>query len=331
MVKISLKTREDAIKSLQNGYSQSAVARDFQISRCSVQSIWKKFLTSGHVNDMHRSGRPRKSDERNDRKLIRLSKKNPKATAADLRNEWNMQENISVATVQRILRKYGLFGRIAARKPFLTKKHILRRKKWCHNYIKLDQSFWDQVIFSDECRLELHPNRRQYVRRPCNTKYLERYTSKTVKHGGKSIMLWGAIKSDGTRTLIRCPPRLNSMEYQNVIRSGLFPLYNPTNVFQQDGAPCHTSASTITFLEDHGICLLSDWPAQSPDLNIIEPLWSDLKLQVSKKNSTNIDMLWNNCKEEWDAIPTSKIKNLYQSIPKRLKEVIRKKGSNTAY
>jgi len=89
----------------------------------------KKFHTSGSVNNLPRSGRPRKSNERSDRKLSRLSKINPKSTSPELRDELNFPGNISVTTVKRILRIYGLLGRIAARKPFLTKVHILRRKK----------------------------------------------------------------------------------------------------------------------------------------------------------------------------------------------------------
>jgi len=331
MTKISIRMREDIVDRIRKGISQRAVAREFNISRCSIQSIWKKFVTCGHVNDLTRSGRPRVSDERNSRKLIRLSRKNPKATASELKNEWESTVNMSISTVKRILRRYGLLGRIAAKKPFLTKKHVMRRHKWCLDYYKLDVSFWDDVIFTDECRLELHPRRRQYVRRPANTKYLERYTAKTVKHGGKSLMVWGAIKSNGSRTIIRCPAKLNSMEYQNVLRSGLIPFYETSNVLQQDGAPCHTAASTISFLADHGICLLSDWPAQSPDLNIIESLWSDLKSRVSRKKCSSIDQLWQYCQEEWHAIPNDDIRKLYQSIERRLKEVIRKKGCNTSY
>ncbi len=40
-------------------------------------------------------------------------------------------------------------------------------------------------------------------------------------------------------------------------------------IFQQDLAPVHTAKSTKSWLNYHGVGVL-DWPANSPDLNIIE-------------------------------------------------------------
>ncbi len=42
-------------------------------------------------------------------------------------------------------------------------------------------------------------------------------------------------------------------------------------IFQQDLAPVHTSKSTKSLLNEHGVGVL-DWPANSPDLNPIENL-----------------------------------------------------------
>jgi len=38
-----------------------------------------------------------------------------------------------------------------------------------------------------------------------------------VKFGGRSILLWGPIKEDGSRILLRCPPILISATYQSVL------------------------------------------------------------------------------------------------------------------
>ena len=51
------------------------------------------------------------------------------------------------------------------------------------------------------------------------------------------------------------------------------------------------------------ICVLSDWLAQSPDLNAIESLWRDLKARVSSCRPGNIETLWRTCEEQWTIIP----------------------------
>ncbi len=58
-------------------------------------------------------------------------------------------------------------------------------------------------------------------------------------------------------------------------------------IFQQDLAPAHTTKSTKSWLNDHGVGVL-DWPANSPDLNPIENILSrgkwetrDHKMQMS--------------------------------------------------
>ena len=76
----------------------------------------------------------------------------------------------------------------------------------------------------------------------------DKYTAKTVKFGDSSLMVWKAIKEDGTRILIRCPDRMNSASYEDVLKKGLLPMYDPQNIFQQDGAPCHKSRLVTSFL-----------------------------------------------------------------------------------
>ena len=71
--------------------------------------------------------------------------------------------------------------------------------------------------------------------------------------------------------------KVGSQEYQQILERGLPALYTPQMVFMQGGAPFHRSSSTMGYLDKQTVCLLSNWPAQSPDLNIIENMMAELK------------------------------------------------------
>ncbi|KAK3573829.1 hypothetical protein QTP86_032890 [Hemibagrus guttatus] len=66
--------------------------------------------------------------------------------------------------------------------------------------------------------------------------------------------------------------------------------------------PKHRSKSTTEWLQQKKIRLL-EWPSQSPDLNLIEMLWHDLKRAIHTRHPKNIAALKQFCKEEWSKIP----------------------------
>jgi hypothetical protein len=88
-------------------------------------------------------------------------------------------------------------------------------------------------------------------------------------------------------------------------------------IFQQDGAPCHTSAAAIEWLE-HECDVIPDWPANSPDLSPIELLWAIMKRIVWKLRATTIPDLKRALQVAWDLIPQSTIDALCLSFQSRL-------------
>ena len=76
-----------------------------------------------------------------------------------------------------------------------------------------------------------------------------------------------------------------------------------------------------------------EWPAQSPDLNIIENIWLYMKreLQKSVVDITTKNDLLREIQSVSRNIELDYVRNLYQSIPDRLNNVIEMKGHLTKY
>ena len=75
------------------------------------------------------------------------------------------------------------------------------------------------------------------------------------------------------------------------------------------------------------------WPSQSPDLNPIENLWKLLKDALNRRadRPSNLDDLLQFIKEEWEQIPEDYLRNIVESMPKRMQEVIKNKGGSISY
>ncbi|GFS78969.1 transposable element Tcb1 transposase [Trichonephila clavipes] len=72
-------------------------------------------------------------------------------------------------------------------------------------------------------------------------------------------------------------------------------------------------------------------PLQSPDLNVIENLWSHLERAVQKHQITSKKQLKSVLQEEWLNIAPETTRHLVESMPRRLEAVISAKGYATKY
>lgn len=101
---------------------------------------------------------------------------------------------------------------------------------------------------------------------------------------------------------------------------------------QQDNDRKHTSKLAQSWFTEHKILLLP-WPSSSPDMNIIEHVWSKLDHRVRAHNPLprNRDELWTALQEEWYGLDSSFIQKLYDSLPDRVKALKAAHGYHTPY
>ena len=167
----------------------------------------------------------------------------------------------------------------------------------------------------------------RYVRRPDGHMFDPKYIMKSIRFCIKSILIWAAIKDDGSRIFIRCPTLLDSTPYQVVLEGGRQVMYANDSVFIQYGAPW----STMLYLEKKKICILSYWPPQSLNFNVIKNMCSIMKTCLFQFNFTSSDDLWNATLKAWNNIPIKSIYKLYGSTPCPLKVVVKVKGHHSKY
>lgn len=75
-----------------------------------------------------------------------------------------------------------------------------------------------------------------------------------------------------------------------------------------------------------------DWPGNSPDLNPIENLWYIMKTRIADRKPSSKLQLEKLLEKTWyEDISLTVIQNLVNSMPHRIKAVIKNKGGITKY
>ena len=339
------------------GVHQRSIAAKLKCSQNTISRVLNRFNISTFTTHPKCNGPAKNTSERDNRELKHLALKNRRSTLEDITNMSNLP--VSRWTISRRLNEMGINSHVARQKPFLNDQHIADRLKWVQDHSNWTVEDWKRVVWSDECciKVGLNPCRQRVWRHKREELNPECLIVK-FKGGHIGIMVWACFSYDHLSRLVIFPKGgIGSEEYIMALEDTLLPfiksLFPETNngdtitvidsnqyIFMQDNASCHTSKQSQRFFASKQIPVM-DWPANSPDLNPLENLWSDFKARFhqhftdtkSKPSSSKdaIDKYAADLQKVWEECSMDLVHSLVESMPQRVQAVLKAKGGHTKY
>lgn len=243
-------------------------------------------------------------------------------------------------TYSRLCKELDLQSYIASSKFGLRGFHISDRLNWCLAREDWGLEDWRAIIFSDKFPFSNSTKARVLIRRNYgrrnDSKYVRTYQPRTA-----SVSLHGFITYNGVGSLTPTTFNLDSEFYCHEILEPAFEwLDNHLDyywIWQKDNCPIHVSDWSIEYLTRNMRYpdQILDWPARSPDLNIIENVWAmmsksriGLLREVPLSRPNDLIELANSI---WNDLSVDYIQDLYRSMSKRVRAAINADGALCKY
>ena len=143
-------------------YIQAHLNEDIEISKKSLCLLIKKYKNTGTVADARRARRPRKLQDQHYRFTDDAMVENDQLTSRQLHHL--LQEafpgvEVSISTIKRARRELGWVGK-RTRYCALISDNKEKRVSWCQDQLDGGDFEFENVIWTDECTVQLESHRR---------------------------------------------------------------------------------------------------------------------------------------------------------------------------
>jgi len=318
--------RKLAIQWRTEGLSYSAIATRLSITRDAACNLCSYKLKRIKMKTGPKLKIDKASQLRVKRKICAFNESKEKINTTKLIEECDL--DASKSTVQRYLKKTGFVYKTISSRIHLTAGHKQFRMQHVRSWILLNHN-WNITIFSDEKRFSLDgpDDWRSYVHRSWPNYRIRRQCK------GGSVMVWMMTMPNGLLSFKVVKGNMNSDGYIRLLSESAVPMiklnYGENWCFQEDNSSVHKSKKVKEFMRNSSISVL-EWPARSPDLNIVEDCWKTISDLVYDGNQFNnredlvgkITTVINSL----NANKRHKVIDLYKSIRHRLCTVLEKHG-----
>ncbi|GFV39131.1 transposable element Tcb1 transposase, partial [Trichonephila clavipes] len=327
-----LHSRGRIIDLREAGWSNRRIGRHLGRSDMVVARCWQQWITEGKVYRRGGSGRPRNTNDREDRAIRRVATSAPTTSLASIQRHLPPSRHPvpSRETIRRRLTEVGLRSRRPLRRLPLTPHHRQCRLDFCRPRTTWSVTDWRRVIFSDESRFSLsaddHRTRvwRRTGQRSDPAFIVEHHTA--ISQG---VTVWGAISWDTRSSLLVLQGTLTARRYvDDILTPIVLPMLSsrPGAIYQQDNARPHTARLSQQCLQGYDVL---PWPARSPDLSPIEHVCDALGRQLQPSRDTG--ELTAQMQRLWQDLPQGVISDLIESMPRRISACIAARGGFTTY
>lgn len=214
--------------------------------------------------------------------------------------------------------------------PQLSAKQIKRRHLFAREHGEDD---WHVALFADEKTFEVGHQERMAWMDPD-----ERIVVPHSAHPPK-VQVWGAVGHYFKSELYFFTETLDADKLCTILHEGLPPTASrdcPRDrlhkwILVHDNDPKYKSRKAQKLLDTLAPDRLRDWPANSPDLNPMEDVWSELQRLVNRQKSTTIEELRAAIVDAWSTIDFHRIRCFTSSMPHRIEKLRRVRGASTGY